>query len=180
MQSAKDSPAQAVDIAHANAPGPHEAAAEASSAQSIPCNKEKSWQDHNKIFAIPFVLCPEGHGHSCCEHCCEQPFGDSQIAKDIHVVYARWDNYRKQFVPICRRDHVFEDPPIMSSISWEIIGTCCLAVVVVGIILASSLMEPYARKTSDTTSDIAIALACIGLFVAVVGCITLGGCFRWK
>ena len=107
------------------AKGPHDACIKASYMES---RRKKGqmppplgWKDHHKeTHAIPFMLAGGGcgdHKNVECEvckdrcGCCEKPT-DSELASDIFVVYAKWDNYRKVFVPVCMEDcYDFMDPP---------------------------------------------------------------------
>lgn len=176
-----------IDLGHIHADDPHEACEKAP-----PPTKKNGNKSH--VFAIPFVCCSS---NKCCEHCCEQPFGDSEIAKDIYVVYARWDQAKKQFIPVCMRDHVFEDPypSFFYASPWEYVWTCFFVALVLTVVLAisspTSTTTPrgsdhdnhrhnnhyyYSQESGesyDTAMSLAIALVTIGLFVGFIACVVV-------
>jgi hypothetical protein len=170
--------AEAVDINHMVATDPHDATSQASSSMPM------SWSEHRqRIVPIPFV-CKRKENCNC--SCCEQPFGDNEIAKDIYVVYARWDNHKKQFIPVCARDHVFEDPPLFTSsgLMWEVVGTCffvAIALTVILLVTTSNTTDTYNdghrhRPYQDSSSGMATDTVAAGLVVAAVGPFLLIAC----
>jgi hypothetical protein len=175
----------AISYGHIRARNAHEACCKASKIYA----STKKWSDHcNKVFAITYIL--EDGEEDCCEKCGESsPFGDSQIAKDLRVVYARWDNHKQQFVPVCMcADHIFEDPPLLLY-TWEVAGTCFFVAIALIIVLAIFSPTMYnnddddhyyshyynhhnqQRSDGDNSQQLAIILIGVGLFVGLLVCI---------
>ncbi len=130
-----------------NANGPHHACSQASERHS----NRMGWAHHNKEpCAIPFTM--EGSssasaGHCRCR-CCEQPF-ESELTRDLYVAYARWDNYKKQYIPMCMCDnHQFMEPPLIRGgmdffAAWCFLIFFLLILVVVGGSTSASPMYHY-------------------------------------
>ena len=169
---------EALDIKHMDAEDPHDAVSQASSSMPMSSSNHR-----HKIIPIPFV-CKRKENCKC--SCCEQPFGDNEIAKDIYVVYARWDHHKKQFIPVCDKDHVFDETTIFtSSLMWEAVGTCFFVGIALTFILLLVTSDaanthyddhhhyyPYQDSSKDTVGTV-IVVAAVGPLL-LLACLAAG------
>lgn len=107
-------------------------------------------------YAVPFVCSGNGEDAKKSCSCCEK-----LVANDnLYVVYCRWDNREKQWIPVCmQHSHDFGEPPfyyrnggfetLVDAVAWS----AALITFVALVVLAATAANPRERMHDDPPSQ---------------------------